>query len=277
MKKIEIESKQITFRILRYNPDDGKPFIKEYQVEIKKGTTVLDALIFIKENLDPTLSFRYSCRMGVCGSCGMFINGLPALACQTQVLHLETDKVEIKPLPNYDIIRDIVPDMDSFFCKHKEIKPFIIREDEKELENPKSEYCMSPEELDDISQFTYCIKCGSCLSACPTYATDTEFLGPQALAQAYRYMADVRDEGFHERLSVVDSPHGCWRCHYASACSQACPKGVDPALAIQLLKREIVLRMLGIKKRREGAKLYTPPTEKKPREGIPAPPERTVK
>lgn len=277
MKKIEIESKMINFKILRYNPDNGKPEIKEYKVEIKKGTTVLDALIFIKENFDPTLSFRYSCRMGVCGSCGMFINGLPGLACQTQVLHLESDTVEIKPLPNYEIIRDVVPDLEPFFCKHKDIKPFIIRKDEKELENPTNEYCMSPDELETISQFTYCIKCGSCLSACPTYATDSEFLGPQALAQAYRYMADVRDEGFKERLSVVDSPHGCWRCHYASACTQACPKGVDPALAIQLLKREIILGMLGIKKKKEGSGLYTPPKEKRPKEGIPAPPERTVK
>ncbi|MGQ9617721.1 MAG: succinate dehydrogenase/fumarate reductase iron-sulfur subunit [Candidatus Aminicenantia bacterium] len=277
MKKTEIESKTITFKILRYNPQDGNPSINEYKIEIKKGMTVLDALILIKENLDATLSFRYSCRMGVCGSCGMFINGLPALACQTQVLHLESDVVEVKPLPNYDIIRDVVPDLEPLFCKHKEIKPFIIRKDEEELEKPKNEYVMTPEELERISQFTYCIKCGSCLSACPTYATDNEFCGPQALAQAYRYMADVRDEGFNERLSAVDSPHGCWRCHYASACSQACPKGVDPALGIQLLKREITLNWLGVKKKKEGAKLYTPPKEKKVREGIPSPPERTVK
>lgn len=277
-KREEIsEFKMIKFKVFRFSSEESeKPSFKIYDIPVKKGMTVLDGLIYIKENLDSTLNFRYSCRMGVCGSCGMFINGLPALGCHTQILHLNSDIVEVKPLPNYYVIRDIVPDLNSFLQKHKSVKPFILREDNKELENPTSEYYQTEEEKELISQFTYCIKCGVCSSACPTLATDSEFLGPQAISQAYRYSADTRDEGFFERIKVLDSSHGCWRCHFASSCSQVCPKGVDPAFASQLMKREILLMRFGLKKKRKGTHITPLIKEGKRLEGIPEPPKRTL-
>lgn len=265
--------KRITFKITRYDPErGGRTRVQSYEVPVSRGMTVLDALIWIKNNLDGTLAYRASCRMGICGSCGMFINGKPRLACQTQVLDLNTEVVEVAPLPNYSNIKDLVPDLEPLFAKHKEIKPFLIRQDKKEQENPIGEYLQSPEELEEFLQLSYCIKCGMCSSACPTVATDPAFLGPQALSQAYRYSTDSRDEGLAERLSVIDSDQGCWRCHFAGACTEACPKGVDPARAIQLLKRRTIAYGLGFGRRRKGAPL----SPLHPRPGIPKPPERTV-
>ena len=233
-----VDFKEVTFSVLRYNPETGsKPKMQTYKVPYTKGLTVLDGLLWIKENLDATLSWRSSCRMGVCGSCAMFINGLPRLACTNQIAHLETDFIEVKPLPNYDIIKDLVPDLDGFFKKHQSVKPYIIREQVEELNNPTGEFFQSPEELVNYIQFAYCIKCGACLSACPTVATDDQFLGPQALSQAWRYMADTRDEGGKERENVYTS-HGVFNCHFAGACSDVCPKGVDPGFAIQQLKKD---------------------------------------
>lgn len=269
-------SKEITFNVLRYNPEtDDKPRMQEYKVPYTKGLTVLDGLLWIKEHLDPTLSWRSSCRMGVCGSCGMFINGLPRLACTNQVAHLGTDRIEVKPLPNYDIIRDLVPDLEGFFDKHRSAKPFIIRKEVEELNNPTGEFFQSPDELINYMQFAYCIKCGLCLSACPTVATDDKFMGPQALSQAWRYMADSRDEGAEERQNVF-SVHGAFNCHFAGACSDVCPKGVDPGFAIQQLKQDMFLKKLG-KKCSHSAEVLPRITEHKPNEKIPVAPERTVK
>jgi len=232
--------KNIVFEILRYDPDkDTAPAMKKYTVPVTKGMTVLDGLLWLKENVDATLSYRMSCRMGVCGSCGMFINGMPRLACNNQILHLTSSKIVIKPLPNYDIIRDLVPDLEPAFDKHRSVKPFLIRDQVEEMDNPTGEFFQSAEELVNYIQFAYCIKCGLCLAACPTVATDENFLGPQALAQAWRYNSDSRDQGGAERHEIVDTAHGAWSCHFAGACTEACPKGVDPAFAIQLLKQDI--------------------------------------
>jgi len=266
-----------TFEILRYNPEtDKKPHFESYEVPVPRGMTVLDALHYIKENHDPTLAWRSSCRMGVCGSCGMFINGYPRLACNLQVAHLKSEKISIKPLPNFDIIRDLVPDLAGLFEKHRTIKPYIIREEVEELDNPTGEYFQSVEELVNYIQFSYCIKCGLCLSACPTVATDDRYLGPQALAAAYRYNADTRDAGFAEREELVFNREGVWRCHFAGACSEVCPKGVDPAMAIQLLKRDIILKKLRLKKPKPAAPLAPPVTDWTPNPNIPKPPEPSV-
>jgi succinate dehydrogenase / fumarate reductase iron-sulfur subunit len=275
---VKQETAPFTFIIFRFDPEKGESTTqKEYKIDLPKGTTVLDALIRLKEEQDNTLAFRYSCRMGVCGSCGMFINGLPMLSCQTQVYELESDTIEVRPLPNYDVLRDIASDLTPLFQKHKAILPWIIRKDAKELENPTGEFLQSLENLEWIYQFTYCLKCGLCLSACPTAASDTEFLGPQALAQAYRYSMDIRDEGFIERIDAVDRSHGCWRCHYASSCSQVCPKGVDPALGIQLLKREIILKKLLLRRVHKGSEVQTGPVkDAKRKEGIPDAPPKSV-
>ena len=279
IKQVEKKSvgKEVEFRLVRFDPDkDQAPYFQSFRINLDHGMTVLDALMRIKETQDPTLSYRKSCRMGICGSCAMQVNGFPKLTCQTQVTEINIDKpIEVRPLANYPIVRDLVPDLRSFLKAHESIKPYIIREDVGELDHPTGEYCQSPEELEKYLQFAYCIKCGACLAACPTNATDRDFLGPQALAAAYRYVADSRDQGLQQRLEPVGGPNGIFRCHYAGACSEACPKGVDPSLGIQLLKREILkqrVRAAG----KKPAPLAVTPAGMKRREGIPLPPERTV-
>ncbi len=239
--------KLITFHVQRYSPEkDQKPYLQKFTVPSKHGMTILDGLLYIKENIDSSLSFRTSCCMGICGSCAMIINDYPHLACHTQIEEFHTDTLTVKPLPNMPIIKDLVPDLQPLFERHKSVKPYIIRHDDRdEMEQPTVEFSQKPEELDSFLQFTYCIKCGICIAACPTSASTKEFLGPQALAQAYRYCADCRDGGQDQRLAVVGKDHGVWHCHFAAACSEACPKGVDPAMAIQLLKRKLVSKVVG--------------------------------
>ena len=269
--------REITFRVRRYNPDtDIVPHWDEYRLHVHDGMTVLEALHQLKATQEPTLAYRSSCRMGVCGSCGMFVNDLPMLACQTQVLHLGTDVVTVAPLPNYPNVKDLVPNLEPLIEKHAAIKPFIIHTNSQEIDEPTGEFIQTPDERESISQFTHCIKCGLCLAACPTVATDPLFLGPQALAQAYRYTADNRDCGLKERLVAIDAFHGPYQCHMAGACSQACPKGVDPAFAIQLLKRTLVLDSIGFgKKKSKLAKVMPLADVVKQIEEF-APPPRTV-
>jgi succinate dehydrogenase / fumarate reductase iron-sulfur subunit len=270
--------KPVVFNVLRYDPDkDQKPYFKRYTFTLERGMTVLDGVMHIKETQDSTLSYRKSCRMGICGSCAMYVNGLPLLSCQTQIVDLDSDVVVVRPLPNFPIIRDLVPDLDWLFKKLWDIKPYIIRSDADEMDHPAGEFAQTPEELERYLQFSYCIKCGACISACPTVSTDDKFIGPQAGAQAYRYIVDVRDDGFSARLDALDSKHGIWRCHFPGACSEACPKGVDPAFAIQRLKREIIGRHYGAKKPHKPASLAVQPEGVKRRPDIPQAPEPTVK
>ena len=259
---------------IRSDPAQRRSF-SEYEVNVKPGMTVNDALFFIKERLDGSLSWRVSCRMGICGSCGMQINGRQMLACQTQITDLKTDQIVLRSLPNYPIIKDLVTDLTELYTKHRRVKPYIIRTDLDELEKPTREYVQTPEQMERYLQFAYCIMCGLCNSACPVIATDEKFLGPQALAQAFRYNTDSRDEGAHYRLEVVNEPHGCWRCHFAGACSAVCPRGVDPALGIQLLRREALRSKIGIAKPARGAPVAAIGQFKR-REGIPDAPRRTV-
>jgi succinate dehydrogenase / fumarate reductase iron-sulfur subunit len=262
--------KNITFRVQRYNPENGSaPHIDEFTVPAKRGMTVLDGLIYIKESLDSTLAFRTSCRMGICGSCGVLVNNYPHLACDTQIEEFRGSTLTIKPLPNLPNIKDLVVDLEPLFTNHKSIMPYILRKDGGEMAEPTAEYAESPAELNDFLQFAYCVKCGICVAACPTSASDALFLGPQALAQCYRYCADNRDGGEKERFGTVDNDHGIWRCHLAGACSEACPKGVDPALAIQLLKRKLAAQSLGMGKNQQPATLAPPPTEFKEKVAYP--------
>ncbi len=268
-------AEQITFKIQRYDPEqDSAPHLQEFTLSSSRGTTVLDGLLYIKENLDSTLAFRTSCRMGICGSCGMLINNYPHLACHTQIEEFNSNMLTVKPLPNLPIIKDLVADLTSFFNTHKSIKPYLIRHDTEEMESPTAEFAQLPQELNTFLQFTYCIKCGICVSACPTSASDRLFLGPQAMAQCYHYCADGRDEGEQERFPMVGANHGVWYCHLAGACAEACPKGVDPALAIQLLKRRLISQALRLRKKQRPSSVVSPPAETKPK--IPFP-EFTVK
>lgn len=208
--------KIVTLRVKKWSPTTGKVEWKEYQIETFKGMTVLDALLKVKAEIDHTLTLRYSCRMGVCGSCGMVINGVPRLACQTQIAEVATESnpvVTVEPLYNHPVIRDLVTDFTSFFEKHASVKPYLIRKNIEERESPTGEYLMTPEDLEGIYQFTLCISCGLCYSACPVAASDPEYLGPQALTYALRYIADPRDEDPESRTVVVDTEHGCHRCH----------------------------------------------------------------
>jgi len=267
---------EVRLRIYRYSPDDNRPpRMQEYRIPVKRGMTILDGLHYVRDTIDATLAYRYSCRMGVCGSCGMFIQGLPRLACQTQILELESETIEIKPMPNYPVIKDLVTDLSALFEKHRTIMPFLVRGDDA-TSVPECELLQSPEDLEGYMQFAYCIKCGLCMAACPTVASDSHYLGPQSLPQAFRYNRDTRDEGWSSRVKMVSGPEGPWRCHFAGACSEACPKGVDPALGIQLLKRQLVLSALGMAKARTPAPLAPEQAGAERRPGIPEAPAPTV-
>lgn len=229
-------SKSITLRIARFNPQkDSDSSFMEFTISVEKWTTVLEAILDVKKYFDHSVAVRYSCRQATCGSCGMVINGKPRLACFTKISELNSDVVTVEPMHNFPIIRDLAVRFDRLFDTHHKIKPYLIRED-TELTTDTKEFLQSPEELEQFIQFSNCIKCGLCNSACPTMATDSSFVGPQALAQAYRYVADSRDKGKDSRLKIIDESHGIWRCHFAGSCSQVCPKGVDPAMGIQLLR-----------------------------------------
>lgn len=241
-----INEQRITLKVYRENRSQktGSHY-DTFKVPYRKWTTVLDALLYVKSYIDSSVAIRYSCRMASCGSCGMKINGIPKLACYTKISELETSTIECEPLSNFPIIRDLVTDFSRFFTHHKDMQPYLKAKDNLETDTKKGTFSFyqSPEDVDKYLQFSYCIKCGLCNSACPTVGTDLKFPGPQALAQQYRYFADTRDES-KNRLDIVDDRHGIWRCHFAGSCSKVCPKGVDPALGIQLLRSY----MLGISK-----------------------------
>ncbi len=229
-------TKNVTLRISRSNPKTStEEKFDEFTVSYQKWTTVLDAILEVKRHLDHSVGVRYSCRQASCGSCGMKINGKPALACFTKITELNSSVITIEPMNNFPIIRDLAVSFERMFSTHKKIKPYIIN-DESEIQPGTKEFLQTPEDVEKYIQFSSCIKCGLCNSACPTMATDSSFVGPQALAQAYRYIADNRDKGKDERLKIIDDSHGIFRCHFAGSCSQVCPKGVDPAMGIQLLR-----------------------------------------
>jgi succinate dehydrogenase / fumarate reductase, iron-sulfur subunit len=240
-KNSEIIRNKILVKVLRANRIRGDSVHYDtFDIPVQRWSTVLDALLYAKSYLDSSIGIRYSCRMASCGSCGMKINGIPRLACYTKISELEGNTIVCEPLSNFPHIRDLVTDFTQFFEHHKDMKPYIQNENALTSDMKLSEYKQLPEDVDKYLQFSYCIKCGLCYSACPSVGTDTKFPGPQALAQAFRYFADSRDTATKERLDTVDNRHGIWRCHFAGSCSVVCPKGVDPALGIQLLKRHLM-------------------------------------
>ena len=235
LKEKSKTTESIILRISKFNPEkDSNSTFLEFTVPCQNWTTVLDAILEVKKYLDHSIGVRYSCRQATCGSCGMIINGKPRLACFTKISELDSGVVTVEPMNNFPIIRDLAVGFERMFTTHKRIKPYIINE-ESETSGTK-EFLQSPEDVEKYIQFASCIKCGLCNSACPTMTTDSTFIGPQALAQAYRYIADNRDEGKNKRLRIIDERHGIWGCHFAGSCSQVCPKGVDPAMGIQLLR-----------------------------------------
>ncbi|MDT7869751.1 MAG: succinate dehydrogenase iron-sulfur subunit [Thermoproteus sp.] len=230
----------LTVKVKRF--DGKKSWWQEYKVDIKsRKISVLDVLVKIKEEQDPTLAIRYSCRMAICGSCGMVINGVPRLACQTLLAEIKDDTITVEPMWNHRVIKDLVVDTEPNFEKLRKVKPYIIR-DLKEIYESDMEIGQKPEELEKYYNFAYCIECGLCMAACPILATNDRFLGPMALNAAYRWSADSRDRGWEERAKIIDAEDGVWPCHLAYTCSAVCPRGVDPGFSIQLLKASLIRR-----------------------------------
>ncbi|UCD96969.1 MAG: succinate dehydrogenase iron-sulfur subunit, partial [Candidatus Bathyarchaeota archaeon] len=216
------DEKTILFRIRRFNPERNEKTVSEFKVPVKKGTTLLDAFLYIKDNLDETFAFRHSCRMGVCGSCGVMVNGKPELACYTQVLHLETDTLEIAPLQSLPVIKDLIVDIEPFFEKYKCIENVLIRK-EAHLEKPQ-ELSQTPTDLKKFWDMTMCIKCSICYSSCPAIL-DERFLGPATLTTNYRFITDSRDEGSERRLKPMTD--NLWLCTSCNSCTLFCPKEVN--------------------------------------------------
>ena len=217
----------VEFRTHRFDPQQKKPSLSVYTVPVRKGMTILDALVYIKDNLDETLTFRHSCRMGQCGSCGVMVNGTPMLACYTQVLHLESDVLVIEPLSNMPIIKDLVVDIQPFFDTYNKIKAFLIKT-EDEFKKP-SEFLQMPTDLKKYWDLTLCTKCSICYSICPA-AIDEKFPGPSTLATNYRFISDSRDEGSDERLKAMTD--NVWLCTSCNSCTLFCPKEVDSSSSI---------------------------------------------
>ena len=228
-------TEKIVLQVTRYRPEqEAEPTIQEYEVPFTADWVLLDALNYVKDNIDGSLSFRWSCRMGICGSCGMMVNGEPKLTCAAFVSEYAPGPVRIEPLRYFPIIRDLTIDMTDFMEKLKSVKPWIIRQDEKSV--PDGEYLQSPEELDQYKQFSMCINCMLCYAACPVYGLDPAFTGPAVIALAQRYNMDSRDQGSRERLGMLSDHEGIWGCTFVGECTKVCPKNVDPAGAIQQYK-----------------------------------------
>jgi fumarate reductase iron-sulfur subunit len=228
-----------TFVVTRFDPDrDEVPKTQSYEVPCQPDWKVLDALNYIKDHVDASLSHRWSCRMAVCGSCGMMVNGEPRLTCK-DALSQYGDTVEVAPLANFPVIRDLVIDMDGFMEKLTQVKPFILRA--KELAVEQGPLRQSPAELEQFKQFSMCINCMLCYAACPVVANEPHFLGPAAIALGHRYNLDSRDEGAPERNQVFRGEGSVFSCSYANECSEVCPKHVDPAAAVNQAKFNAVI------------------------------------
>lgn len=235
---------QVTISVYRYNPEtDAKPYMKDYQLEVAEGSDmmVLDALIALKEQ-DPSLSFRRSCREGVCGSDGMNMNGKNGLACITPLSDLlkQGNKVVVRPLPGLPVVRDLVIDLTQFYVQWEKIKPFLIAD---EKVPPAREHLQSPEERAKLDGLYECILCACCSTACPSFWWNPDkFIGPAGLLAAYRWLADSRDTATEERLSGMDDAFSVFRCHTIMNCTDVCPKGLNPSKAIGNIKSMLLKR-----------------------------------
>ena len=219
-----------------------EPTFEEYEVPCSRDWVILDGLNYVKDRLDGTLSYRWSCRMGICGSCGMNVNGEPKLTCATFLTDYAPGPVTVEPLSNFPVIRDLVVEIGDFLRKLSSVKPWIVRAQDKPLS--EGEYLQTPAEMDEYKQYSMCINCMLCYAACPIYGLDKEFIGPAAIALAQRYNLDGRDEAAAERLEILSQHEGLWACTFVGECTTVCPKNVDPAGAIQRYKLEAALQTL---------------------------------
>jgi len=231
------------FHIYRYDPDDGQnPRVDVFEVDLDKcGPMVLDALIKIKNEVDATLTFRRSCREGICGSCAMNIDGVNTLACTQAICDIRGD-VKIYPLPHMQVVKDLVPDLTDFYAQYASIKPWLRT---RGPAPPDRERLQSREEQEKINSPSACILCACCSTSCPSYWWNSDrFLGPAALLAAYRWLVDSRDDATGERLDDLEDPFRLYRCHTIMNCTNACPKGLNPARAIAETKKMIAARHL---------------------------------
>ena len=225
------QEKIIDYKILRYRPEqDDEPVWQSYKVPFSDDMTVLDGLQYIKDHLDGTLSYRWSCRMAICGSCGMMVNDKPSLSCQTFLRNFYPETVRVEALANFPIDRDLVVEVSDFVEKLESITPYLVPKEPKPLE--QGEYLQTPKQLAKYEQFSSCINCMLCYSACPQYGLNSDFTGPGILALLHRYNADSRDGAKNQRMEIVNSDDGVWGCTLVGYCSEVCPKGVDPANAV---------------------------------------------
>ncbi len=231
-----------TFKVYRWSPDDDEnPRVDTYKVDMSTcGPMVLDALIKIKNEMDSTLTFRRSCREGICGSCAMNIDGTNTLAC-TKAIDDVKGAVAIYPLPQMQVVKDLVPDLTNFYAQHASIEPYL----KTDTPAPEKEWKQSREDREKLDGLYECILCACCSTACPSYWWNQDrYLGPAALLQAYRWLADSRDEAKGERLDNLEDPFRLYRCHTIMNCAKACPKGLSPAKAIAEIKKMMVERQV---------------------------------
>lgn len=221
------------FSIYRYNPESNdKPYMQAYDIDVTPGMMLRDALLKIK-SMDESFSFRHSCGEGVCGSDAVNINGTNGLACITPVATLK-EPVEVHPLPGRPVIRDLVVDMTQFYHQYRAVKPYLTVHDPE----PEIEYLQSPEDRDKLDGLYECILCGCCSTACPSFWWNPDkFRGPAALLQAYRFIADSRDQATAQRLDELEGPYRLFRCHTIMNCTNVCPKGLNPTKAIGEIKK----------------------------------------
>jgi succinate dehydrogenase / fumarate reductase iron-sulfur subunit len=237
------------FKVYRWNPDDSaNPRTDTYIVDRDDcGPMVLDALIWIKNKVDPTLTFRRSCREGICGSCAMNMDGKNGLACTTGIdecgAHTDgkADKVAIYPLPHMPVIKDLVPDLTRFYAQHASIEPWL----KTTTPRPEKEWKQSKDDREKLDGLYECILCACCSTSCPSYWWNGDrYLGPAVLLQAYRWLIDSRDEATGDRLDNLEDPFRLYRCHTIMNCANACPKGLNPAKAIAEIKKMMVARQV---------------------------------
>jgi fumarate reductase iron-sulfur subunit len=225
----------IQLDVARYSPEsDAAPRLQSFDVPLRKDWVVLDALNYIKDQVDGSLTFRWSCRMGICGSCGMMVNGEPKLTCATFLSSYAPGPIVVEPLRYFPVVRDLVVEVTSFLHKLQSVKPWIVRQQEKPL--AEGEFLQTPEQMDEYKQFSMCINCLLCYAACPVTGLDADFVGPAAIALAQRYNMDSRDQGAAERMNILSQHEGIWGCTFVGECTRVCPKHVDPAGAIQQYK-----------------------------------------
>ncbi len=230
-----------TFRIYRFDPDSGEtPRVDTFELDTKTcGPMVLDALIAIKGSVDSSLTFRRSCREGICGSCAMNIDGVNRLACTTSMLDLKGD-IKIYPLPHMPVVKDLVPDLTNFYAQYASVKPWLQA---RTPPPPDRERLQSKEDQEKIDRPAACILCACCSTACPSYWWNSDrFLGPAALLASYRWIIDSRDEASGERLDELEDPFRLYRCHTIMNCTDVCPKDLNPAKAIAEIKKMLVER-----------------------------------